>query len=43
MRLVAMERRRIEGHIEFLKLFETFAESDEDPGIVIDSDILLRR
>jgi hypothetical protein len=43
MRLVRIERRWIEGLIAFLKLFETFAESDEDPGILIDSDILLRR
>jgi hypothetical protein len=35
--------KKVEGLIKFLKLIETFAESDEDPGIVIDLDVIVRR
>ena len=38
-----MRLRVVEGHIKFLNIFDTIAEGDEDPGIVIDSVILLRR
>jgi hypothetical protein len=43
MRLVGNEERIVEGLIKVPKLFETFAESDEDPGILIDSVIHRRR
>ena len=42
MGLTGNERSILEGRIKSLKLYETVAESDEDPGIDIDSDILLR-
>ena len=43
MRFVGVERRRIDGLMEFLQPFETFAESDEDLGVVINLVVLLRR
>jgi len=43
MGFIGNERRSIlEGRIKTLKLYEAFAESDENPGIIIDSFILLR-
>lgn len=46
MRFVGNEKRRVrvvEGLIKSLKIFDTIAESDEDPGIFIDLLFILRR